>query len=79
MKAGDKAALFSNQGFVRFVTIKQSGVDSGRGKCYTIDNGSFFYMKSEVGTGRMYSVISSKYWLISGALPFDDDDLFMPL
>ena len=66
MQVGDRVFLHSYDGFRREVFIKESGVtrpDFDGLTCYKTNEGSFFYMKSEVGTGRYYNVGNRSFWL----------------
>lgn len=71
MKVGDKVALFSHDGFRRFLTITETGIPSGVNNltCYKTNEGSTFYMKPESSTGKHYNG-NRAFWI--RRIPFDD-------
>jgi len=66
MKVGDRVALFSHNGFRRFGTISKVGIPSGLDNrtCYELTDGSKFFMKPELGTGRYYNVGNKAFWIV---------------
>jgi hypothetical protein len=65
MKTGDRAAIFSYDGFHRFVTILDADIPSGINEktCYITNELSMFYMMPEIGTGKHYNVANKAFWL----------------
>lgn len=67
MKRGDRVSLFSHDGFQRYLTIASVGDPSGLNDgltCYTTNEGSKFYMKPELFTGRHYNAGDRNFWII---------------
>ena len=65
MKVGDRVALSSHNGFCGFGTISKVGIPSGLDNrtCYELTEGSRFFMKPELGTGRYYNVGNKAFWI----------------
>jgi hypothetical protein len=66
MKVGDQVALFSHDGFRRFCIISKSRVPStfDGTPCYETTDGTLFYLKPELGTGRHYNVGNKAFWIV---------------
>jgi hypothetical protein len=63
----EKVALFSHNGFRRFLFITEEGLPSGLNNglaAFRTDEGSLFYMKPELNTGRHYNVGNKAFWVI---------------
>lgn len=67
MKSGDRVALFSHDGFRRFLTIAATHIPSGIDSltCYKTNEGSTFYMKPDLSTGRHYNVGNKAFWIVA--------------
>jgi hypothetical protein len=67
MKLGDRATLYSHNGFIRFVDIVGFGIPDplvGQKTCYRTNDDALFYMKPELNTGKHYNVGNSAFWII---------------
>lgn len=68
MRIGDRVSLFSDSGFQGFLTIVEVGVSSGLGDgltCYKMNDGTLFYMRPEIRTGRHFNVGNKAFWIVA--------------